>query len=131
MRLSDRMIQVGVFSLLAVVGIGLGLYWLTRQPCPTPKRPRGVPPSAAWVGGCDGGQWVAIDAVSVGRYLVALYHSGYGDKEKEGWYELTSDCETKDLTPGQLLEQIQGYDGESLLVRGKWVGDSCRLAPVR
>ncbi len=130
MRLSDRMIQVGLLVSLGLLGIGLGILWLVRQPCPNPKRPRGVPPSAAWVGNCDGGSWVEIDAASAGRYQVAIYHSSFGDKVKEGWFELSSDCTSKDLTPGQLLERLSSYDGEKLMVVGQIVGDKCRLVPA-
>jgi hypothetical protein len=129
MRLSDRFIQIGIFSSLALLGMGLGILWLMKQPCPTPKRPRGVPVSAAWIGDCDGGSWVEIVAASAGRYQVRIFHSTYGDREKEGWFTLAPQCKSRDLTPGQLLERVSAYDGVNLIISGEWVGDRCQLVP--
>jgi len=131
LRLSDRIIQIGVFTSLGLLGIGAGLFWLARQPCPNPKRPRGVPPAAAWVGDCNSGSWVEIDAASAGRYQVSIFHQAFGDKIKEGWFRLSDDCDSKDLTPGQLLERLSRYEGETFTVVGALVGDKCRLVPAK
>ncbi len=129
-RLSDRLRHFILLSVLALLGIGSGILWLSRQPCPTPKRPRGVPAEAVWVGGCEGGNWVGIDAASAGRYQVAIYHSSYGDKIKEGWFALSSQCLSRDIPPGRLLGNLNGYDGASLELTGDRFGDRCRLEPV-
>ncbi|HKO48621.1 MAG TPA: hypothetical protein VJV79_12905 [Polyangiaceae bacterium] len=86
----------------------------------SPKRPKGVPADAFWVGGPDGGVFVCLERSNdrKGTFSGKIYHL-----DGELWYAgaLVPNPTGSPVDPTQ-HEQFAGWDGERLLMtEGRWL----------
>jgi hypothetical protein len=68
---------VAVIILILFIGYKYFDYSMT-QPCDPPSRPQGLPASAKWYGGCDGGNWIELVSISDNKYRFKVYRDWDG-----------------------------------------------------
>ena len=89
----------------------------SRAPDALPPRPPGLPATAAWVGGADGGVYVDITVTASGpprQYLVRIFDVT-GDLDAEGIFARAPGYDGDEIIT---VEAISGWDGEKLLLVG-------------
>ncbi len=82
-----------------------------------PVKPAGIPESAFWVGGIDGGDFIEInetDKSNKGLYYVRVYNDYTGEIEYDGEmkYSNSLDISGKINNP----ENYQGWDGDKIIL---------------
>lgn len=107
----------------ALVLVGALLLWpIEPVPPQAPQRPDGVPASAVWGGGVDGGVWHECMLKGEG-YQCSLYHDHSGELLAKGFFlprrvEWDAEAESPKFLPPEapLPEPLpyEGYDGISI-----------------
>lgn len=79
------------------------------------ERPEGVPASAEWVGGADGGVWVDLQATSErGEFDAAILADVTGASLYQGTLALTDPQADDDVA--SLRQKLNAWDGSQLLL---------------
>ena len=112
---------------LIVFGI-LFSKWFFNQHCEPPKKPNGVPVSAVWKGGCDGGNWIELVSIKNDTLRFKIYRDWNGDLLLDADFEYVN-CNSFRLTASNWVEHI-AYFGEALEIYEKLNVGKCRLTPI-
>ena len=115
-------LRLNVLCALSSVIIAVGTYGCSDDATKIgrntvePSRPSGVPATAQWVGGADGGVFVQMKLASVGpphEYQVRVF-SAAGEVEASGLFRRDPPAVTKE----ELISasSLSGWDGEKLLL---------------
>nr|WP_295922515.1 hypothetical protein [uncultured Dyadobacter sp.] len=75
------------------------------------QRPPGVPQSAIWKGGVDGGVWIEFVSVRTTSVEANIFFEDGGIWES-GTFKKQGNC---DIEPLKIVEEIVAFDGERLL----------------
>jgi hypothetical protein len=75
------------------------------------NRPENIPENAIWKGGSDGGCWLAIEVTNESILQAIIYYEN-GELWTKGEFIKKGNC---DITKNDIINEIVGYDGESLL----------------
>jgi len=82
-----------------------------------PKRVAGIPEQATWAGGVEGGNWFEITkVVSVNTFKIRIYNDYSGNLEADTMFILNKDCLIKTIDSTGILENLEGYDGEKIIL---------------
>lgn len=81
-----------------------------------PERVQGIPKSAKWHGGTDGGVWINIDTTGIiNEFNIQCYFED-GDIREEGVFALDSLIVLRTFSIRELHKMIIGFDGMNLLL---------------
>lgn len=98
-----------------------------NKPCSPPDRPTGLPSTAEWFGGCDGGNWIELLSLDDGKYHFKIYRDWDGVLVMDADFVLEG-CNGLTLTADSWKKLITYYNQEDsfavLAVNGK---PGCRL----
>lgn len=115
--------------ILALIVFGmLFSKWFFNQPCEPPKKPNGVPVSAVWKGGCDGGNWIELVSIKNDTLRFKIYRDWNGDLLLDADFQYVN-CNSFRLTKSNWVEHI-AYFGEALEIYEKSNAGKCRLTPI-
>jgi len=122
-----------MYILLGIVALGVVLYLSvdinTNTGCPPPEKPNGVPQSAAWVGGCDGGNWIELVSIEKEKVRFRIYRDWNGDLILDADFEYQG-CDEFRLTKSNWEEYVAYFGSAIELMNKSGVNDRCRLEPV-
>ena len=105
----SMMIGFGMINRLCVLSvIILGMINCSNNSTPK-EHPAGVPKTAIWSGGADGGCWVDCQRTENEKYNCAIYYEN-GTKWYDGIFILVNNGIVDS-------SNIQGYDGEKILLK--------------
>lgn len=68
---------LAVVGVLGYVGFRFFIQGMNR-PCDPPERPTGLPLTAKWFGGCDGGNWIELVSTTENKYRLKVYRDWDG-----------------------------------------------------
>lgn len=92
------------------------------------ERPANVSRQAIWIGGVDGGHWYKIDkTLSPNIFKIKIFNDYNGDVIIDSTFTFNSDCKLKQMDLRKLIQSINGYDGEKILLNYKANDTNCYL----
>lgn len=123
---------VGVGIVLLLVFAYVSYSWdSNNKPCipEIPEKFGQIPPSARWIGGCDGGFWyhiLDVDAVQK-KYRIGIYYDHNGKLIVEDNFYISDDCGKIYQNKDDLYMAIIDYDFSIILTQNQ----SCYLIPAK
>lgn len=75
------------------------------------NKPKNIPDSVIWIGGSDGGGWVAFETVTDSSILATIYYEN-GNIWEKGEFVQSIDC---GVLKENVIASINGFDGKNLL----------------
>lgn len=92
------------------------------------ERPKNIPEQAFWVGGTDGGNWYVVEHVHnhKNNAFIKVYNDTDGSLIASKRFVLVCPIDNQQLIDN-LQEQINGYDGEKILLRSSNNKKACWL----
>ncbi|MFN7925618.1 MAG: hypothetical protein U0Q16_36295 [Bryobacteraceae bacterium] len=98
-----------------VLLLALCLACVRQAPPPDPQRPAVVPANARWLGGADGGAWIALEDDGGGRFRAAIFH-----EDGQAWYRgsLVLTIEGNADSAAELLQAMDSWSGSEIVLRG-------------
>ena len=124
------LIAVGVLIVSAFIGFKSGLFY---RPCEQPERPAGIPLSAKWNGGCDGGYWIDLVDVRDDKYRFRIYLDYAAIVTMDADFTLADSCKGMSIpSDSSILSKIAIVSEESVLIRLEQGGmnKDCYMVPV-
>jgi hypothetical protein len=96
-----------------------------------PARLPNIPKNATWIGGSDGGSWLEIiNTINDTAFNIRIYNDENGRLDIDTIFSLTPDCSVKKVDSTSLLNAIDGFDGEEIILSIKGNGGKkCALVP--
>jgi len=105
--------------ILLMIGLMFTMFVCTQSKIESPERLKGIPESAFWVGGPDGGSWfVVTDIGAKDIYCFTIYF----DSTAKIWYQGNFKLIGKHKSLRELKKSLSGFDGERIiLVNGEYL----------
>lgn len=93
-----------------------------------PKRPKNIPEQAFWVGGTDGGNWFVVEDVHIHKSnaFIKVFNDSDGSLIASKRFILVCPIDNQQLIDN-LQEQINGFDGEKILLKSSGNKKNCWL----
>lgn len=124
-----------IILIVALVGIlgYLGFRFFVRgmnKPCDPAERPTGLPLTAKWYGGCDGGNWIELISITDNKYRFKVYRDWDVALNMDADF-IPEDCNQLNLTDKNWDKLISYYtqDDSAAYITIKNKTD-CRLKSV-
>lgn len=122
-----------IYIILAVVVVSVVLYFSvsinTNTGCPPPEKPKNVPESAAWAGGCDGGNWIELVSIEEKELRFRIYRDWNGDLILDADFEY-KDCNEFRLSKSNWKEYVAYFGNSIELMDKEGINSRCRLEPI-
>ncbi len=122
-----------MYILLGVVALGVFLYFSvdikTNTGCPPPDKPKGVPESAIWAGGCDGGNWMELVSIEKDKARFRIYRDWNGDLILDADFK-HKDCNEFRLSKTNWVEYVSYFGSAIELMNKDGINTRCRLEPI-
>jgi len=122
-----------IYILLAVAVISVIIYFSVSVKigggCPPPEKPSVVPKSAAWVGGCDGGNWIELVSIEQDKVRFRIYRDWNGDLVLDADFEY-QDCKEFRLNKSSWSESLAYFGNYIALMEQEGESIKCRLEPI-
>lgn len=82
-----------------------------------PDRFNGIPESAVWTGGSDGGSWIQIiQTLSSNVYKIRIYNENTGEIEVDAPFLVDSMCHSFNIDSLKIITSLNGYDGKRIFL---------------
>lgn len=126
------MAEIKKRELLVLMIISLGITFSMCNPDRRKvERHSNIPEHAVWYGGIDGGVWITVSEYdSINTFAIKVYNENDGSLWNSGLYRLNKECSKEKLGYEEIRKQIEGYDGERILLRKINNGKYCSLEPL-
>ena len=122
-----------MYVVLGVIVLAVILYFSVSIKmgggCPPPEKPNVVPKSAAWVGGCDGGNWIELVSIEQEKVRFRIYRDWNGDLILDADFEYI-DCNEFRLSKSNWTEYVSYYGNAIELMDREEINARCRLEPI-
>lgn len=84
-----------------------------------PDKVHGIPESAFWIGGEDGGDWYTLDSINKLDKTIhcKIYNDNSGELIADKTFKLHCYLTETKIDWNNLQEEFNGYDGEYLLLK--------------
>jgi hypothetical protein len=128
--MKKKLISIMIFLIVLIIPALLYLKEKKEESQKVPKRLSTIPVQATWVGGVDGGNWYQITRVlRPNTFQIRIYNENSGQVETDTSFALNFECSLVHLDSLSLLKNIEGYDGEKVLLNLSENGNKCFLVP--
>lgn len=114
---------------IIIVCIILFILWTLKQPCKRWEKPKNVPISAIWKGGCDGGNWIELVDIRTDTIRFRIYRDWSGELILDADFVL-GNCNILHLTRSNWDSCIDYFDGERLYYRTQTINSHLQLIPI-
>ncbi|MEQ8714171.1 MAG: hypothetical protein RIC80_14215 [Cyclobacteriaceae bacterium] len=131
MKMIIKKLFISLSILLALGFVGYKyLNWSFNQPCDPPERPDGIPVSAKWYGGCDGGAWLEFVECRNNKYRFRIYLDYVATVMLDADYVVTEGCSNVDFPRDRtILNKISRIDSYFKQLYFKDIQE-CHLRPI-
>ena len=104
-----------------IILILLTIFVLTNCKTIPPDKVAGIPESAFWAGGKDGGQWYIVDSIDKNTKTIRckIYNDNSGQLIVDKKFKLHCYLNESKINWDNLQNEFAGYDGEYLLLTTK------------
>lgn len=101
------------------------------RPCGEPERVKGVPISAVWHGGCDGGFWFELVERKSNIFRFRIYNDGSGLLLFDADFRVLDDCKEKIRYIKDIHNVINYYNNEMIFLTVVENNKYCRLIMLK
>jgi len=118
-------------TLVFLVVIGLVFYkWFFNQPCKEPEKPKNVPLTAMWKGGCDGGHWIELVSIQDEVLRFKIYRDWNGELILDSYFK-HYECEDFKITHANWKKHIAYFGNDLMLYEKNNIPKECKLIPIQ
>ena len=117
-----------VFLILLVLIAGSVGILLQKKPCGEPAKPEGVPRTAIWNGGCDGGYWLDLVEAKGAKYRFRLYLDYTAEVVMDADFVLNDSCKIPLPQKDHILNKVTIVEEDKILIYHE--NQNCYLQPV-
>lgn len=129
---SNRIFWKNNLLYMYVGGIAIGfvlILWLFKNSCEPWERPKQVPLSAIWKGGCDGGNWIELVDIRTDTIRLRIYRDWNGELILDADF-VSENCDDLQLTKTNWNKNIDFFDGIAIYCKNDVGGGYCKFNPI-